>query len=1128
MTKEVALSFLALALTQASLAQVEKFDEEWRWSHFTTESGLPSNQVFAVAETPDSIVWAATSGGLAWFDGFRWHSLPDTPAFYKRRATALVPNTDGSLFVIFGHTLHRCTKEGLTPIPVLIDTADVGILTIMPVSDLGFLVQGGDTKLYLFKDNTFRQFAVPSSPAFRGGMPSLHSSGRKQGAWLSTGDGLYKWTASGWQQRFQEAPEPPDISGVVELNDGSAFVSMGGGQAQLGIWRSDPDGSSRHILSEGGGHIRSMDAAPKGDIIAVHESNDIRIYNKGEWRSLTPIPPQLQGTIFVRYRSNGDLWVGTERGLYHNRDTSRRWTYCGHAFPGVGNHVSEIIRTRDGAIWLGTLNGIEIHRPDGSVTEIERINGKRISLITGLCEDKDGNVWASSGHDFEGAYRWDGKSWRYFGANEGLHGIMHRIRNDRQGRLWFLGIGATAYGPQPGAYSYKDGVFTHWSRQNGLLHDRVYICEQSNDGALWFGTKGGLSRLKSGRWTHWRSAQERFIDASPTIAADSNNRFGQELSMGAVFTIAIDSNNRVWFGDRGNGLGYIDEKDRPQYMKEADGLVQNQVWDIKPDNRGTLWVATSGGISRYHDGTWSTFSLSTGLNNLKIWPILPIDDKVYAGTDGNGVNILSLDEPSHPRPIVVCDEPATEGTRALIRWKCLAYWGEIPFDAIESRYRLDDNPWSQWSVRGEGRFSGLPAGDHRIQIQAKDLFGNFDSPGEYLAFTIVPPFYTRPSFTVPIGLLSSAVLFLGIALLVRKRNHMAAIRESEAKLRMITETTASAMFIMQDSKFRFVNPVMETLTGFAQHELERFGLNEIAVPVHRDHLKQLREIAENPDSSPARIEIQVVRKDGEPRWVDCSLRRIPYEGKPAILGTAFDITDRKNVEGKLLDYQEQLRSLASELSFTEERERRRMAAYLHDSIAQALAFAKIKLESFMDTTDPSAHDGALTEIHKFISQSIENTQSLTFELSPPVLNELGFEEAVDWLCGQMREQHHISIAFQNDTHPKPMGDDICLVLFNAVRELLVNAAKHARAREVTVAISRNGGSVGVIVEDNGIGFDLKKMTARDDKKGGFGLFNIRERLTRMGGELNITTRPGGGTRIVLKAPLGPSTGNPHG
>ena len=1099
---------LSLALTQPCLAQVDKFDEEWRWVHFTTESGLPSNKVYSVAETPDSIVWAATSEGITWFDGFRWHSLPETSSFYKRTPRMILANTDGSLFVVYDHSLYRCTKDGLIPIPVIGGGGDVGIISIVPASGLGYLVEGGDNKLYLLKDNTFHPFETPLPLAPKGGQPSLYSSGGKRGAWISTSAGLYKWTSAGWKQRFPSQREAPDITGIVELDDGSAIASMGGGRAQLGLWQLNPDGSSRHILSEGGGRVSSMDMDLRGDIFALYESNDIRFYHAGRWNSLAPVPAQLHRTTFITYRTNGDLWVGTERGLYLYRFSSRRWTYWRHPFPGLGNHVSEIIRTRDGSIWLGTLNGLEIHRPDGSVTEVETVNGKRISLITGLCEDKDGAVWASSGHDFEGAYRWDGKSWRYFGSTEGLYGIIHRIRTDRRGRLWFLGIGATADGPQPGAYLYENGVFTHWSTKNGLLNDRVYICDQSNDGALWFGTTGGLSRLKDGKWTQWRS--------------------NRELAMGAIFTIAIDSNGRTWFGDRGNGLGYIDENDRPGYIKETDGLLQNFVWDIKTDIRGFLWISTSGGIATYHDGAWSAFSLSSGLNNLRIWPILPVDDRIYVGTDGNGVNILSFEETNRPRPRIGCDEPATDGARALVRWKCLAYWGEIPPDAIQSRYRLDENAWSQWSVRGEARFSGLPAGDHRIQIQAKDLFGNFDTLGAYSAFTIVPPFYARPLFTLPIGLLSSAVLFLGIALLVRKKNHMAAIRESEAKLRMITETTASGMFIIQDSRFKFVNPVMETLTGYGHHELGRFGLNEIVAPVHRDHLKQVGEIEENPDSSPARIEIQLVRKDGESRWVDCALRRIPYEGKPAILGTAFDITDRKNVEGKLLAYQEELRSLASELSLTEERERRRMAAYLHDSIAQALAFAKIKLESFMDATPPSAYNGALTEVHKFINQSIENTQSLTFELSPPVLNELGFEEAVHWLCGQMREQHHLPITFQNDTHPKPMGDDISLVLFNAVREVLVNAAKHSRAQKVIVEIRTNGNSVGVVVEDDGIGFDPKKITERIDKRGGFGLFNIRERLTRMGGELNITTRPGGGSHVELLAPLVPISERPGG
>jgi PAS domain S-box-containing protein len=336
---------------------------------------------------------------------------------------------------------------------------------------------------------------------------------------------------------------------------------------------------------------------------------------------------------------------------------------------------------------------------------------------------------------------------------------------------------------------------------------------------------------------------------------------------------------------------------------------------------------------------------------------------------------------------------------------------------------------------------------------------------------------------------------------------------------MITDTTASAMFIVQDSVFRFANPVMETLTGYSREELGRIGLDKILHPNYHHQLERLREMGENTRAGTARMEFEIVRNLGETLWVDCSLRAIPYEGRPALLGTAFDITDRKHAEVRLLAYQEQLRSLASELSLTEERERRRMAGYLHDAIAQSLAFAKIKLETLMDTVVPSPHDEDLVEIHRFINQSIENTQSLTFDLSPPVLYELGFEQAVDWLCGQMMEQHRLTVSCRNDGLPKPLSDDVRIVLFNAIRELLSNVVKHSHARSAAVSIYRSGNSVQVLVEDDGTGFDARTITDRKAGKGGYGLFNIRERVIRTGGTLDINPKSGPGTHILITAPL---------
>ncbi len=218
-------------------------------------------------------------------------------------------------------------------------------------------------------------------------------------------------------------------------------------------------------------------------------------------------------------------------------------------------------------------------------------------------------------------------------------------------------------------------------------------------------------------------------------------------------------------------------------------------------------------------------------------------------------------------------------------------------------------------------------------------------------------------------------------------------------------------------------------------------------------------------------------------------------------------------------YQQQLRSLASELSLAEERLRRRIAAELHDHIAQNLAISKIKLESLTDNAEPDLVK-SLNEVNGLISQTIEATRSLTFEISPPVLYELGFEAAVNWLAKQTRQRFGLEVEFADDGKPKPLNTDIRVLLFQAVRELLVNVVKHARAKKAKVFTCRIQKNIQITVEDNGVGFDAEAISAvKDPAKGGFGLFNIRERLDQIGGSVIINARAGKGTRITLTAPV---------
>ena len=143
---------------------------------------------------------------------------------------------------------------------------------------------------------------------------------------------------------------------------------------------------------------------------------------------------------------------------------------------------------------------------------------------------------------------------------------------------------------------------------------------------------------------------------------------------------------------------------------------------------------------------------------------------------------------------------------------------------------------------------------------------------------------------------------------------------------------------------------------------------------------------------------------------------------------------------------------------------------------------------------------------------------MTFELSPPILYELGLEAGIEWLTEQIQEKHGIQIGFEDDRQPKPMSEEIRITLFKATKELLINIVKHAQASKAKVSIWREDHSIRIRVEDDGVGFStpegkqLRKTT-------GFGLFNIRERIKYLGGDVVIESEPGRGTRVNLSAPL---------
>jgi len=348
-----------------------------------------------------------------------------------------------------------------------------------------------------------------------------------------------------------------------------------------------------------------------------------------------------------------------------------------------------------------------------------------------------------------------------------------------------------------------------------------------------------------------------------------------------------------------------------------------------------------------------------------------------------------------------------------------------------------------------------------------------------------------------------------------------ALEKSEARYRELFNNMSSGVAVFQVRKHgkefvfidfnraaeRIENQKKETILGrnFVEvvPSVEKYGLLDAFKRVHETGKPEYHPVA--------------IYKDGDlVLWKDNYIYRLP---SGEIVDVYDDITERKLAERKLLTYQEKLQSLASELSLVEERERRSIATDLHDQIGQTLSVIKMRCFALrQELKDPQLIQ-QVDEIKELVRQTIQDTRSLTFELSPPVLYELGLVAAIDWLAEQFQLKHNLKCSVESDKKPKPLSQDIEIVLFRSVRELLVNIVKHAKAKRVKITIRANKTNLRIRVADDGIGFSLEVKAARTYQDQQFGLFNVTERIRHLGGSLEVDSQRGKGTMVTLAVPL---------
>jgi len=351
----------------------------------------------------------------------------------------------------------------------------------------------------------------------------------------------------------------------------------------------------------------------------------------------------------------------------------------------------------------------------------------------------------------------------------------------------------------------------------------------------------------------------------------------------------------------------------------------------------------------------------------------------------------------------------------------------------------------------------------------------------------------------------------------RVRERTAELQESEEKYRRLFNAESDAIYIIDGESYQILDANRSALDlyGYTRKEF----LSKTALEVSAEPDLSSRSIGRMMKSEKVYVPLRWQRrKDGTKFPAEISASTLILKGRRIYCGIVRDISDRLRYEEQIKNHSRQLRELASELVLSEERQKRKLAVGLHDDVVQKLIMVGFNLSQLQRNLPAGPLRKTLEDAARLLDQALDSTRSLTFELCPPVLYDLGFVAAAQWLVDYMQGRYGLVVSFKDDGASKPLDSRLAVVLFGGLRELLINVAKHARAGRAAVRSERRGDTIRITVRDRGVGFDPNSKKFCPGQTG-FGLFSIRERLSHLGGHMEMKSSAGQGTKVTLEVPV---------
>lgn len=439
-----------------------------------------------------------------------------------------------------------------------------------------------------------------------------------------------------------------------------------------------------------------------------------------------------------------------------------------------------------------------------------------------------------------------------------------------------------------------------------------------------------------------------------------------------------------------------------------------------------------------------------------------------------------------------------------------------------SHYDLFPEIPERWRVAHQQGLAGA------VARAEEDRFDRVDGTVQWLQWEIRP-------WQDKAGGIGGIVIFAED--ITARKDAESAMRESETRYRATFDNAAVGIaHVGLDGRWLRFNDATCAITGYPREELVTKTFADITHPddVDADWSGARRLLAGEIETFS--IEKRYIRKDGSLIWIELtvSLLRDAQGRAQHFISIIQDIHCRKETQAQLLQLaedleqrvvkrtkelavsQDRLRALTTDLNLAEHRVRQTLATDLHDYLAQLLVLSRIKLgQAKLEDVTPSVSQ-AMTEVQEVMDQALAYTRTLVAQLSPPILNEFGLPMALKWLAEQM-QQRGLTVSMELDREILPLPEEQSVLLFQSVRELLMNIVKHAGTNEASIMVTQAGGTLRITVSDQGAGCD--PVAAETSIEPGFGLFSIRERMKALGGGFDLQSTPGEGTTATLLLPL---------